>query len=461
MSPDLTSRIAHCRDLIMGEHYEEAHSELSSLARIDPNRADIYELDGLSYLKQGNCAAAEKYLRRASTLEPYNSNILNNLGNALYRQNKLDESIEVYNRALQLPNAEQFKVLVNLGNSFADKGKVDDAIEQFNRALQMSPDFAPAYLGLGRMYCDHGKFDLAERELRNAVKYKPDYAMAYYYLGRAQNEQGKYKDALTSLKSSLSYEQNPRYRSDTENYIREVSARIKDSSRATPVGSLLSTQSADVPSFTTVTPPVATETKADALDAVKQLLMQRDWPAAQGQLEQIITQYGKDDAVVWNNLGYARMHQGSAKDTKPYLEAIEDYKTAIRLKGGPFPTAQYNLGHAYRLLNVHKYSPQAESAYRQAIKDARALGTTCPLAENGLGLVLKQKGDLKNAAAAFKTAIMQSGKELPVAHYNLALLLEQSGNSRKAVNEYRTYLNLEPHGFNAQKARHRLKRLGF
>jgi predicted TPR repeat methyltransferase len=75
-------------------------------------------------------------------------------------------------------------------------------------------------------------------------------------------------------------------------------------------------------------------------------------------------------------------------------------------------------------------------------------------------LMLRQRGDVKGALAAYRMAIAQSGAELPVAHYNLAILLESSDKSREAVHEYMAYLKLKPHGYNAENARVRLKRLG-
>jgi tetratricopeptide (TPR) repeat protein len=446
--PETADHLKHSRDLIGTGNFADARSELNDVVKRDPTCVDGFELIGLSYLKQGDFAQAEAALDKAYELEPENSSILNNLGNALYRQGKVDQSIEIYKKALAVPNDEPYKIWVNLGNSYSDQSKLDDAIDAFNRALQLKPGFAPAYLGLGRMYCEHGKLTLAERELRDAVKYKPDYSSAYYYLGRVEKEKGNYTESLAALEKSLMFEQNRQYQFDTKQYMAAVEARMSGHHVTPPVSQSQSIE------------PATPETKSVALDRVTQRLMQREWSQAQHLLLQINARYGKDDPVVWNNLGYALMHQASKTNTALYLHAIEDYKTAIKLKRGAFPTAQYNLGEAYRLLDSHKYSREAEDAFRQAISDAQSLSTMCPLAQNGLGLVLRQRGNLKAADAAYRRAISQSGTELPVAHYNLALLLEQCDRMRDAANEYKAYLTLEPRGFNAEKARTRLKRLG-
>ncbi len=202
------------------------------------------------------------------------------------------------------------------------------------------------------------------------------------------------------------------------------------------------------------------ESKESELDAVNDLLIQRNWSEAMKRLLDIVSRYGKDDPVVYNNLGYASVHLGSKEHPGPYADAIKYYQQAIQIKNGPFATAQYNLGQAYRLLDATTYSKNAEAAFRKAISDAASSNTYCALAQNALGLVLKQRGDLNGAKDAYKMAIAQSGTDLPVAHYNLALVLEQSDKTRDAVFEYKAYLHLEPTGLNATKARHHLKLLG-
>ncbi|HEY9718850.1 MAG TPA: tetratricopeptide repeat protein [Trichormus sp.] len=463
---DFEGRLKQCREMINSGEYDDARHNLQILMRQQPMNAEVYEVMGNSYLMQGNAAEAEVQLRHAHSLDPSNSNVLNNLGNALYRQNKLSESVDVYKKALALSNPEPWKLYVNLANSLSDLGKINEACDAFSKAIKERPSFAPAYLGLGRMYCDHDKLGPAETNLRNAIKFKPDYANAYFYLGRVLMKKGDYADAANQLKTSMVYEQNPQYRADTQRLYQTVIQHITSGSGAPAANSApQAVQGANPLALNNSYPPAAPvvdsgESKDKAVDTANTLLRHRDWPSAQRQLEQILSRYGQNDATVWNNLGYARVHQGQTGSTQAYEDAIQDYKQAIKLSKNGFPTAEYNLGQAYRLLNERRYGKQAEESFRQAISDARAARTTCPLAQNALGLMLKQRGDVKGALAAYRMAIAQSGAELPVAHYNLAILLESSDKSREAVHEYMAYLKLKPHGYNAENARVRLKRLG-
>ncbi len=247
-SEDSSSDLKHCRDLVSSGQFDEARREITELLGKDPDSAEAYEILGISYLKQGDYAQAETALRKASDIAPNNSSVLNNLGNALYRQNKLPESIDVYKRAVTLPNSESFRLWTNLANAYADQGtqsSTDEAIKAFARAIKLKSDFAPAYLGIGRMYCEREQFDQADKHLRLAIKYKPDYSGAYYYLGHVEAGRKNFPEAIAYLTKSQKYEHNAQYRAETSKQIDKLKDDMRSSktqtlpaavSTATPTG---------------------------------------------------------------------------------------------------------------------------------------------------------------------------------------------------------------------------------
>ena len=102
----------------------------------------------------------------------------------------------------------------------------------------------------------------------------------------------------------------------------------------------------------------------------------------------------------------------------------------------------------------------AEVAFRKSVEDAKLQKAPCALAQNALGLMLKQRNDLNGADACYRRALMDAGGELPVIHYNRAIVLERLERSRDAVQEYRAYLAKSPNGVNAKQAQLRLHMLG-
>ncbi len=401
----------------------DAQKEFLSVCVRDPKCPEALIGLGRAYLRQGNFQAAEEPLKKALDLQPDNANTLNDLGNVAYRQAHYDEAISYFKQALDHAGNDAYKVHVNLANALSDSHQLDEAIKHFAAAININSDYAPAYNGLAKMYYDNGRYEEAIQQAREAISHKPDYAIAYYHLGIALAAQNKMEEAKAAFEDSLKYEKNPDYAADTRRILEKLGA-----TRPADVSNL--PESADI----------------------EKLLTKKQWLSAQKTIEAVMQQGNDSDPLLWNNYGFALMHQPDN-----YAKAKKALVKAINLKNGNFAIANYNLGQLLRLMNDND---GAEAAFKRAIENARASGTTFPLAQNALGLVLKQRGDFKGADSAYRRALMQSGVDLPVVHYNRAILLERMDNTREAVREYKAYLTLAPNGLNVKEARARLKRLG-
>ena len=425
--------IAGNRLIDLGQ-YAEARKQFMEALKLAPNCAGAYNGIGATYLRQNNFKRAETELMKGLSLDALNVHILNNLGSATYHQEKFDQCVLYYKQALQLAKTDDAKVepMVNLANALADQRRNDEAIDYFNQALRIRPDFAMAYNCLARMYYNSKKYELAAENARRAVKFKPEYAMAYYHLGLAEAALKNKGEAENALEMSLKYEKDPSYAADTRRFLEHVR---NSGSGPADVG--------------------ATPSAVD-IGEVEKLINGRQWKPAELAIRALLETKG-DDAVLYNNLGYVVAHQKGATPHANYEKAVQNYKKAIQLKKGPFPSAHYNLGQTYRLLDDDK---SAEAEFRLALEDARATRTSMAVAHNALAMLLKKKNKLVDADNEYKSAIAQAGLELPVIHYNRALLLEKMEKTREAVREYELYLKVAPHGLNVETARVRLRRLG-
>lgn len=428
--------------LVNGNHaidrgqYAEARKQFSEALKLAPSCAGAYNGIGATYLRQNDFKRAEDELMKGLSLEPLNVHILNNLGSATYHQEKFEQAILYYKQALQLAKSDDAKVepMVNLANALADLRRNDEAIEYFTKALKIRPDFAMAYNCLARMYYNSKKYELAAENARKAVKFKPEYAMAYYHLGLAEAALNNKPEAIKALENSLKYERDPSYAADTRRFLDHVKA-----------------SASFAPGSTT-----ATAAPASDIEGVEKLIKAKQWKQAESSIHTLLGDHGSDP-VLYNNLGYVVAHQRGSSPHANFERAVEYYKKAIQLKKGPFPTAHYNLGQAYRLLDDDK---NAETEFRAAIDDAKATRTSIPVAHNALAMLLKKRNKLNDADNEYRAAIAQAGLELPVIHYNRALLLEKMEKTREAVREYELYLKVAPHGLNVETARVRLRRLG-
>lgn len=203
--------------------------------KTSPDAYLIYNNLGTVYWRQGNVAAAEHEWRSAEELSPYDELILNNLGMVASRQERYDEAVGYFLRALQTqPNfsdahlhlgeayekmgmpqeAEvQLRAAVALSplnistrgalaNFYFSQKRYLEAEDQYWRSLQSQPNYW-AYWGLGSISWVKGDLVQAARFFKNAEEIEPSNARTHYLLGSVYAEMGQTSDAARELQLAL------------------------------------------------------------------------------------------------------------------------------------------------------------------------------------------------------------------------------------------------------------------
>lgn len=120
------------REYLLEGRYNEAVSELSLAASLDPKLTEAHNLLGVAYDKKGFGDKAKESFERAVKLEE-DADTLNNLGFSFYQAGNYRAAVDRLKRAAKLaPNDE--KILNNLGLAYCRLGKVDEAHKAFTRA---------------------------------------------------------------------------------------------------------------------------------------------------------------------------------------------------------------------------------------------------------------------------------------------------------------------------------------
>ncbi|HZN01602.1 MAG TPA: tetratricopeptide repeat protein [Pyrinomonadaceae bacterium] len=120
------------REYLLEGRYNEAVSELSLAASLDPKLTEAHNLLGVAYDKKGFGDKAKESFERAVKLEE-DADTLNNLGFSFYQAGNYRAAIDRLKRAAKLaPNDE--KILNNLGLAYCRLGKVEEAHKAFTRA---------------------------------------------------------------------------------------------------------------------------------------------------------------------------------------------------------------------------------------------------------------------------------------------------------------------------------------
>lgn len=121
---------------------------------------------------------------------------------ALYRQGKLGEAIEVYERAIALDD-EDVLLYIPLVRLLAIEGRTIDAVRLGERAVEMAEENARAWAVLGMAYDWNGDVDAAINACGQAIELDPTYAEAYAYLAEAYADAGRIDDALETIETAL------------------------------------------------------------------------------------------------------------------------------------------------------------------------------------------------------------------------------------------------------------------
>jgi serine/threonine-protein kinase len=386
-------------------HLREVHKE------IDPRKEPALTVVLLAQAcaAVGDTAAAEKVLRRATTVQPGQVVLLDAMGKLLERlgPSRLEEAIGYYRGArgqrhylgISLSKAlisagraaeaeELMKELILLqpdnaafhlqfGVAAYHRKKVAEAQTHFRKAIDVNPAFASAYSNLGAILSEQQKHREAEEVLRKAINLKPDFVEAYVNLGNALTRQERYGEAEAAYRKAIDL------KPDFANAHCNLSSALMGQKR-----------------------------HAEAEAACRKAIDLKP-----------------DLAVAYINLGGALMEKGK------YGEAATAFQKAIDLDPSS-DTGYYNLG-GVRMIQGRL--GEAEAAYRKAID----LKPDHALAYTNLGGSLALQGKYGEAEVAIRKSLdLDPG--LDEAYYNLGVALMQQAKLDEAAQALNKADNLLP-----------------
>src|SRR5215510_3927286 len=120
------------REYLLNGNYNDAITELSMAASLDPKLTEAHNLLGVAYDKKGFSDRAKDSFERAVKMEE-DGDTLNNLGFSLYQNGNYRAAVDRLKRAAKIaPNDE--RILNNLGLALCRLGKFDEAYQNFARA---------------------------------------------------------------------------------------------------------------------------------------------------------------------------------------------------------------------------------------------------------------------------------------------------------------------------------------
>ncbi|MEM6998680.1 MAG: type IV pilus biogenesis/stability protein PilW [Pseudomonadota bacterium] len=129
-----------------GRH-EEALEKLNRARKADPEYSPIYNVLGLLYQKLEDSKKAEGYFKKALSINSNDSSTLNNYGNFLCQQDRIEEAEQTFLKAASNPLYETPEIAItNIGICLYSKQRKEEAKDYFAQALQLNPQVAPALI---------------------------------------------------------------------------------------------------------------------------------------------------------------------------------------------------------------------------------------------------------------------------------------------------------------------------
>lgn len=144
-----------------------ALSHLRKALTTDENYADAHNAIAVMYQKLGQANMAIRHYQRALALEPLNSDILNNYGQFLCQQNRIDEAERAFLKAVDNP-------------------------------IYRKPEFP--YTNAAICVLRNQQFDKAKQYLAKALQLKPNFAAGLYQMAKLLYDMKQYVDAQTYMK---------------------------------------------------------------------------------------------------------------------------------------------------------------------------------------------------------------------------------------------------------------------
>jgi protein O-mannosyl-transferase len=123
-----------------------------------------------------------------------------NLGNILYKVNRIPEAMDLFKQASRIKPAVAH---YSLGNALIGKGRTSEAIEEYRQALRINPDYAEAFNNLGSALLLAGRTSEAINQFEQALRINPVSGETHNNLGNALVQTDRSSEAIDHYKKAL------------------------------------------------------------------------------------------------------------------------------------------------------------------------------------------------------------------------------------------------------------------
>jgi tetratricopeptide (TPR) repeat protein len=218
-----------------------APDQETSAQMISEMRARTYIVKGTSEAQLGNISAARQDFNKAGEIAPRNTDVYNNLAGLAIVENKPDEAVGFYEKALSVSSTD-FNALNGLVNFYTRRNepgkahaRLDDVIGRYpnhaplhylkaqvygvernqqgaeselRKTLELDSSYIQAYSALGALFINTKQEDRAIAEFKKITEIRPENSTAYTLIGMLYDSRKDYNTAADNYRKALEKDQN-------------------------------------------------------------------------------------------------------------------------------------------------------------------------------------------------------------------------------------------------------------
>ena len=192
-------------DYILLDDYNDAIHWLTRAVEGDPSNAEAWYDLGRAHMHLGNFTEAEQDFGRVLAINPREPRALNNLGLSYEAQNRFEEALGAYRRAIESqkdsPHPSE-QPLLNEGALLNTRGRFEEAVAPLRQAAEIAPSCSRCHEELAHAYIGTHQDGLARAQMERAVQLEPKSPSLHYQLSQIYRRAGLASQARAELKVS-------------------------------------------------------------------------------------------------------------------------------------------------------------------------------------------------------------------------------------------------------------------
>ena len=172
-APDAsTALLREANELLQQKQYQQAIAKYEELLEAEPSFYQTHEFIGVAYREMGELDTALAEFQKVLDSDARHAGALISIGDILVAQQKLDEAVEYFEKAV----AQTTDPIVpyNVAEIYFERGDAAKAVEYYTIATEYRPDWADAHLKLGYAHLNTGNMEGAKAAFQKVVEVAPD-----------------------------------------------------------------------------------------------------------------------------------------------------------------------------------------------------------------------------------------------------------------------------------------------